>query len=87
MFKDNSKDEQQKAVKRAKAIVTVKTVLGKIISKPAVWDDPDMDNIRSMVCQIGKDMENSSLPLDEEEDEEPESLAERFALTVGLDES
>ena len=40
-----------------------------------------------MVCQIGRDRENSPLPLDEEEDEEPESQAERFALTVGLGKS
>ena len=59
VFKDESKDDQQKAVKRANAIVNVEAVLGKIIGKPAVWDDPDMNNIRSMVCQIGRDRENS----------------------------
>ena len=81
VFKDDSKDDQQKAVKRANAIVTVEAALGKIIGKPAVWDDPDMDNIWSMVCQIGTDRENSPFPLDDEENEEPESLFSCFSET------
>mmetsp|Transcript_54120 Transcript_54120/g.114984 ORF Transcript_54120/g.114984 Transcript_54120/m.114984 type:complete len:337 (+) Transcript_54120:163-1173(+) len=87
VFKDEARDAEQKTKKRADSIAVVEAVLGRIISKPSVWDAPDMDNIKSMVCQIGRDRERFPLPLDEEEDEESISSGGRFSLTSGVGKS
>ena len=58
IFKDEAHDDERRAKQRADAIATVEAVLGKIISKPSVLDAPDLDNIKSMVCRIGRDWEN-----------------------------
>ena len=67
-YKDESREEQKRAQKRVDAIVTVEVVLSSILSKPSVWDEPNMINIMSMVCQIGRDREKFPLPLDEDLD-------------------
>ena len=86
-YKDESREEQKRAQKHVDAIVTVEVVLSSILSKPSVWDEPDMINIKSMVCQIGRDREKFPLPLDEDSDNESVSSAGNLSLTAGLGKS
>ena len=55
VFKDDLKDDLQRESDRAGIIETVEAVLDRVLQKDSVWHEPDFENIRSMICQIGND--------------------------------
>ena len=87
VFKDESRDAQKKAQKRADAIATVEVVLSRILREPSLCDDPDMVNIKSMICRIGRDRDKFPLPLDEGEDDLSVSSAGGNRLSSGVGKS
>ena len=84
VFKDEARKDEKRAKLRADAIVTVEAVLGRILSKPSVWDAPDMENIKSMILRIGRDPDNFPLPLGEDGGNTSACSGEPILLTVGI---
>ncbi|KAL7547980.1 hypothetical protein ACHAWF_017086 [Thalassiosira exigua] len=82
VFKDELRADEEKQSKKEETIAVVEAVLEAIITKPSAWDDPQLENIKSMICTIGRDRDRFPLPLGEDNTDNNESAV--CALTAGV---
>ena len=82
VYRDELKDDDKKAKKRADTIAIIEAVLGKLIDKPSSWNNADLDNVKSMICKIGRDNNTYPLPLGEDATYTPNHT--EVQLTKGL---
>ena len=66
VYRDELKVDEKKATKRVDTIATIEAVLNKLITKPSTWNNPELDNVKSMICKIGRDNNTYPLPLGED---------------------
>jgi len=62
VFKDNTKSAEQKEDDKALVVHIAENLLGEILKNPSAWNDPLLNNVKSMVRRIGTDTVTYPLP-------------------------